>query len=52
MKNIENLIDLTGIQIDNIEISDNEVVIRCSSPFHEQICPKCKNKCSRVPKYY
>ncbi len=52
MQNIEKLLNLTGIQIDDIEVSDIEVIIRCSSIFNETICPKCNKKCRRIPKYY
>jgi transposase len=52
MQNFESSLNLPGIQIDNVEILDNEVIIKCSSSFNEAICPKCKEKCVRVPKYY
>ena len=52
MQNIEKLLNLEGVKIDAIDVSDNKVVIKCSNISNEIICPKCKKKCSRVPKYY
>ena len=52
MQNIEKLLNLEGIKINEIEIFDNEIIIKCSSIFKENICPKCGKKSSRVPKYY
>ena len=33
MQNIEKLLNLEGIKIDDIEIFDNETIIKCSSIF-------------------
>ena len=52
MQYLENLLNLPGIQIDNVEITDNNVIIKCSSILTECICPECKKKSQRVPKYY
>ena len=52
MQKIEDLLNLSGIQINDIEIIDNNVIIKCSSIFNECICPRCKKKSQRIPKYY
>ena len=52
MQNIEKLIDLEGVKINNIEVFENKVIIKCCNILNEIICPKCKKKCSRGPKYY
>ena len=52
MQSFEDLLNLPGIQVDSLEITDNEVIIKCSSFLDEQICPNCKKNCSRKPKYY
>lgn len=52
MQNLELLLNLPGITIDRIETTDIEIHIYCSSSFKDGVCSKCKEKTSRVLKYY
>jgi len=52
MQWINELLNLTGIEIGKIEQTETSVFISCSSIFNEAICPECKETCTRVTKYY
>ncbi len=52
MERFGDLLNLPGIEADKVEVKDYEVIIVCSSPLDEQICPKCGMKCRRITKYY
>ena len=52
MQVLKNLLNLPAAQIDTVEITDNKVIINCSSILNEYICPKCKKKSQRITKYY
>jgi hypothetical protein len=49
--NIESLINLTGIHITNMEISEKQAYIYCQSDDDTNICPKCHAITSTVRMY-
>jgi transposase len=46
----ENLLNLTAIEVDSVEIQDNTIDIYCHSKLEESYCPHCLNKNAAVNK--
>ena len=49
---IKNLLNLKGVIIKNIKNFNNLVEVYIELPIHEQICPHCGTKTSKIKDYY
>ena len=50
--NINNLLNLKGVFIKNIENNDNNIIIHVQAEHHECLCPHCGSTTSKIKDYH